>query len=72
MELEGKPGTSLRGLSWVFFSGKEGKAYASVPLQGTLGATGLLMFVLDGEHGHGEPDEMGLVWGLSSNTWAGA
>ncbi|RMC17928.1 hypothetical protein DUI87_05597 [Hirundo rustica rustica] len=25
VELEGKPGTSLRGLSLVFFSGKEGK-----------------------------------------------
>ncbi|XP_063270194.1 uncharacterized protein LOC134559406 [Prinia subflava] len=52
VELEGKPGTSLRGLSLVFFSGKEGKAYANIPLQGTFGATGLLVFVLDGEHGH--------------------
>ncbi|XP_041893244.1 uncharacterized protein LOC121668944 isoform X2 [Corvus kubaryi] len=52
VELEGKPGTSLRGLSLVFFSGKEGKAQASIPLQGTVGATGLLVFVLDGEHGH--------------------
>ncbi|XP_031981994.1 uncharacterized protein LOC116452021 isoform X2 [Corvus moneduloides] len=52
VELEGKPGTSLGGLSLVFFSGKEGKAQASIPLQGTVGATGLLVFVLDGEHGH--------------------
>lgn len=45
MELEGKPGTSLRGLSLVFFSGK-GKAHASIPLQGTVGVTVLLVFVL--------------------------
>ncbi|XP_040446634.1 uncharacterized protein LOC121086673 [Falco naumanni] len=52
VELEGKPGSSLAGLSLVFFSGKEGKARASVPLKGTIGATGLFVFALDGEHGH--------------------
>lgn len=62
VELEGKPGTSLGGLSLVFFSGKEGKAHASIPLEGTIGATGLLVFVLDGEHGHGKSDRMDLVW----------
>ncbi|KAF1537575.1 hypothetical protein FQV20_0013663, partial [Eudyptula albosignata] len=51
VELEGKPGTSLRGLSLVFL-GKEGKAHASVPLRGTIGVTGLFMFALDGGHGH--------------------
>lgn len=72
VELEGKPSSSLRGLSLVFFSGKEGKAHAIIPLQGSVGTTGLLVFVLDGEHGYGESDRMDLVWGLSSNTWAGA
>ncbi|KFZ50930.1 hypothetical protein N321_01123, partial [Antrostomus carolinensis] len=52
IELEGKPGTSLGGLSLVFFSGKEGKARASIPLRGTIGATGLFIFALDGGHGH--------------------
>ncbi|KAM6249820.1 uncharacterized protein LJ264_009628 isoform 1-T2 [Porphyrio hochstetteri] len=52
IELEGKPGTSLVGLSLVFFSGKEGKAHASIPLSGTVGATGLFVFALDGGHGH--------------------
>ncbi|XP_065500927.1 uncharacterized protein LOC135994349 isoform X1 [Caloenas nicobarica] len=50
VELEGKPGTSLGGLSLVFFSGKEGRAHASVPLRGTIGATGLFVFALDGGH----------------------
>ncbi|KFV02029.1 hypothetical protein N340_11204, partial [Tauraco erythrolophus] len=52
VELEGKPGTSLGGLSLVFFSGKEGKVHASVPLRGTVGTTGLFVFALDGGHGH--------------------
>nr|XP_009937517.1 PREDICTED: uncharacterized protein LOC104333682 [Opisthocomus hoazin] len=52
VELEGKPGTSLGGLSLVFFSGKEGKVHASVPLRGTVGATGLFVFALDRAHGH--------------------
>ncbi|KFP47207.1 hypothetical protein N323_06245, partial [Cathartes aura] len=51
VELEGKPGTSLRGLSLVFL-GKEGKARASIPLRGTVGATGLFVFALDGQHRH--------------------
>lgn len=69
VELEGKPGASLGGLSLVFFSGKEAKAQASVPLRGTIGATGLFVFALDG--GHGEADGMDPVCGLSSNKWAG-
>ncbi|XP_074014867.1 uncharacterized protein [Numenius arquata] len=52
IELEGKPGTSLGGLSLVFFSGKEDKVHASIPLRGTVGATGLFVFALDGGHGH--------------------
>ncbi|XP_074697378.1 uncharacterized protein LOC141930445 isoform X1 [Strix aluco] len=52
VELEGMPGTSLGGLSLVFFSGKEGEARASIPLKGTIGATGLFVFALDGGHGH--------------------
>ncbi|XP_054699285.1 uncharacterized protein LOC129213385 isoform X1 [Grus americana] len=52
VELEGKPGTILGGLSLVFFSDKEGKACASIPLRGTIGATGLFVFALDGGHGH--------------------
>lgn len=51
VELEGKPGTSLGGLSLVFL-GKEGKARASIPLRGIIGATGLFTFALDGGHGH--------------------
>ncbi|XP_074961961.1 uncharacterized protein LOC142062812 isoform X1 [Phalacrocorax aristotelis] len=70
VELEGKPGTSLGGLSLVFFSGKEGKAQASISLKGTIGATGLFVFVLDGGHGHGEADGTALPCGLSSNKWA--
>ncbi|XP_068276378.1 uncharacterized protein [Nyctibius grandis] len=52
VELEGKPGTSLGELSLVFFSGKEGKAHATIPLRGTIGASGLFVFALDGGHGH--------------------
>ncbi|KAM6054679.1 uncharacterized protein VSU04_010845 isoform 2-T2 [Chlamydotis macqueenii] len=50
-ELEGKPGASLGGFSLVVFSGKEGKALTSVPLRGTIGATGLFVFALDRGHG---------------------
>jgi len=71
VELEGKPGTSLGGLSLVFFSGKEGKVHASVPLRGTVGATGLFVFALDRAHGHGEADGTNLACGLSSNKWDG-
>lgn len=71
VELEGKPGTILGGLSLVFFSDKEGKACASIPLRGTIGATGLFVFALDGGHGHGEADGTDLVCGLSSDKWAG-
>lgn len=71
VELEGKPGTSLGGLSLVFFSGKEGKAHASVPLRGTVGPTGLFVFALDGGHGHGEADGTDRACDLSSNKWAG-
>ncbi|XP_014814167.1 PREDICTED: uncharacterized protein LOC106897803 isoform X2 [Calidris pugnax] len=52
IELEGKPGTSLGGLSLVFLSGKEDKVYASIPLRGTIGATGLFVFALDRGDGH--------------------
>ncbi|KFQ46834.1 hypothetical protein N333_12849, partial [Nestor notabilis] len=52
VELEGMPGTSLAGLSLVVFSGKEGRALASITLSGTIGATGLLVFALEGGHGH--------------------
>ncbi|XP_050173787.1 uncharacterized protein LOC126641301 [Myiozetetes cayanensis] len=69
VELEGEPGTGLAGLNLVFFSEKEGEARASVPLQGTIGATGLLVLVLDGEHGQGE-GEADLAWGLTSKKWA--
>lgn len=65
VELEGKPGTSLGGLSLVFFLGKEGKARASIPLRGIIGATGLFTFALDGGHGHGEADGHGPgVWSV--------
>ena len=70
VELEGKPGTSLRGLSLVFL-GKEGKARASIPLRGTVGATGQFVFALDGQHRHGEADGTDLARGLSSKKWAG-
>uniref|UniRef100_A0A8C8R789 LTD domain-containing protein n=1 Tax=Pelusios castaneus TaxID=367368 RepID=A0A8C8R789_9SAUR len=43
IELKGKPGTTLRGYTVVLFSGQDGKAYASIPLQGTIGATGLFV-----------------------------
>lgn len=71
VELEGKPGASLGGLSLIFFSGKKGKAHVSVPLRGTIGATGLFVFALDGGQGHGEADGTDLACGLSSNKWAG-
>lgn len=63
VELEGKPGTSLGGLSLVFFSGKGGKARASVPLRGTVGPAGLFVLALDGGHGHGEADGTDLARG---------
>lgn len=43
VELKGKPGAPLRGYTLVFYSGQDGNAYARIPLQGTIGATGLFV-----------------------------
>ncbi|XP_068765233.1 uncharacterized protein [Struthio camelus] len=59
IELKGKPGASLKGHSLVFFSEKEGKTYASIPLWGTFGVTGLFVVTLDGGPKH---DEMKLTF----------
>ncbi|XP_010009448.1 PREDICTED: uncharacterized protein LOC104403104 [Nestor notabilis] len=67
VELEGMPGTSLAGLSLVVFSGKEGRALASITLSGTIGATGLLVFALEGGHGHGEADGLDLALKVQPN-----
>ncbi|XP_053898659.1 uncharacterized protein LOC128844737 isoform X3 [Malaclemys terrapin pileata] len=48
IELKGKPGATLGGYTLVFFSGQDGKAYASIPLQGTFGATGLFVIAPSG------------------------
>lgn len=49
VELEGRPGTSLAGLSLIVFKGQEGKVQHSILLRGSIGASGLLL--LGGEHG---------------------
>nr|XP_013795383.1 PREDICTED: uncharacterized protein LOC106482364 isoform X1 [Apteryx mantelli mantelli]XP_013795384.1 PREDICTED: uncharacterized protein LOC106482364 isoform X2 [Apteryx mantelli mantelli] len=59
IELKGKPGASLKGHSLVFFSEKEGKMYASIPLWGTFGVTGLFVFTPDRGPKH---DEMKLTF----------
>ncbi|XP_067407540.1 uncharacterized protein [Emydura macquarii macquarii] len=43
IELKGKPGATLGGYTLVLFSGQDGKAYASIPLKGTVGTTGLFV-----------------------------
>ncbi|CAM5087099.1 unnamed protein product [Natator depressus] len=48
IELKGKPGATLGGYTLVFFSGQDGKAYASIPLQGTFGTTGLFVIAPSG------------------------
>ncbi|XP_064376726.1 uncharacterized protein LOC112983371 [Dromaius novaehollandiae] len=59
VELRGKPGASLKGHSLVFFSEKEGKMSASIPLWGTFGVTGLFVFTPERGPKH---DEMKLTF----------
>ncbi|XP_044835055.1 uncharacterized protein LOC123343767 isoform X3 [Mauremys mutica] len=48
IELKGKPGATLGEYTLVFFSGQDGKAYASIPLQGKFGVTGLFVIAPSG------------------------
>ncbi|OXB72734.1 UNVERIFIED_CONTAM: hypothetical protein H355_009915 [Colinus virginianus] len=43
VELEGQPGASLAGLILLIFEGQGGKVQRSIPLRGSLGASGLLL-----------------------------
>ncbi|XP_074867282.1 uncharacterized protein LOC142021895 isoform X2 [Carettochelys insculpta] len=57
IELKGKPGATLEGCTLVFFSGQDGRAYASIPLQGTFGATGLFVIAGAGPPRPGKADD---------------
>lgn len=70
VELEGRPGTSLAGLSLIVFKGQEGKVQHSILLRGSIGASGLLL--LGGEHGEaGSGHHVGTVrWALGTMSQA--
>ena len=70
VELEGRPGTSLAGLSLIVFKGQEGKVQHSILLRGSIGASGLLL--LGGEHGEaGSGHHVGTMkWALGTMSQA--